>query len=162
MGKVTGSASSVLSLSGVSWVWTLWFGKHHSWMLLPWQLHAAADVPTRAPGHSVLFLGAVLGWGDGEWAEGRILPCSKEHMLLPFSGMLFPVVCLQQVLFSLFNKVVSVLLNIGDVSFNNPQLEATEGTNSSFKYFSCFAYNFLYNWKAVLKLFKSWSCVVCS
>lgn len=40
-------------------------------MLLPWQLHAAGDVLTRAPGHSVSFLGAILGWGDCEWAGGE-------------------------------------------------------------------------------------------
>lgn len=67
----------------------------------------------------------------------------RECQSLPFSGMLFPVVCLQQVLFSLFNLVVSVILNIGDVSFYDPELQATECKNSSVKYFSWFAYNFL-------------------
>lgn len=62
MGKVTGSASSDTVKSELHTNFVIWKMSQPNAVAL--QLHAGADVLTGAPGHSVLFLGAILGWGN--------------------------------------------------------------------------------------------------
>lgn len=144
MGKGTGSASSDTVRRELRTNFVIWE------MSQPNAVALAAPRSSRCSNWSTWSQCFVPGGNSG---VGRFVSGLGENppmpqtdcQSLPFSGMFFPVVCLQQVLFSLLNQVVSVILNIGDVSFYDPQLEATECKNSSFKYFSCFAYNFLFN-----------------
>lgn len=135
MGKVTGSANSDTGRSELSNNFVIWKTLRSNALAL------AAARSSRCCSWSTWsqYWGAMLGmWRGGSrlW-ENPPVPQTGCHSP-PSSVMLFPVVCFQQVQFSLLNQAVSVTLNIGDVSFHEPQLEATECKKSSFKVFFLF------------------------